>query len=578
MSDTLALAASIATMDRDQVARLLTARTASAHATDPLALATELLRPDALNRTLSRLPGSLLQQLRGDASTPPTDPEALRLLGLLGLADRTSVRLTVVTSAVDRAFAALEERDAPPAPEAVVADPAATTHDAATWYAPALTATAQVAECVRSLQRSSGRLNRNGSIAVATVRGLAETIGVSDREAQLALETMQRAGFLESRDRAFVPSPRASAWLRLPYLERWSALSEAVLGALPSPLRETLAGALDPRTTHELREHFPLLSDADLAASRDAASLLEYLGLSVGGSLTVPGRELLDGDSAGALETARRSMPQLSPGVYVQPDLSLVVPGPLAPSDEAVIAELSEPEQIGVASTRRITERALLSAFERGVSPERASDELTRISLTGMPQPLAYLLQSLAERSGAITLSEHHGDEGRTRISVANEALAERLLLDRALNHLHLQRGDATTLFARLRAEHVLAALTDARHPATLTPSADADTTADPDPAQPAAPAPADAPDPAAIASQAARIVEAAHAAPGDFTRRIELAVRDRAPITVSVSANGVTRQFRLLPMSLDSGRLRALDQTADVERTLPVNLITAVD
>ena len=63
----------------------------------------------------------------------------------------------------------------------------------------------------------------------------------------------------------------------------------------------------------------------------------------------------------------------------------------------------------------------------------------------------------------------------------------------------------------------------------------------------------------------------------GDLTRRLELAIRDRSPVRVTAVAGKDEREFTLLPVSLKGGRLRATDQQAGVERTLPVSAITAV-
>jgi hypothetical protein len=47
--------------------------------------------------------------------------------------------------------------------------------------------------------------------------------------------------------------------------------------------------------------------------------------------------------------------------------------------------------------------------------------------------------------------------------------------------------------------------------------------------------------------------------------------------VRVTAVAGGDEREFTLLPVSLKGGRLRATDQLAGVERTLPVSAITAV-
>ncbi|WP_010156179.1 helicase-associated domain-containing protein, partial [Leucobacter chromiiresistens] len=317
------------------------------------------------------------------------------------------------------------------------------------------------------------------------------------------------------------------------------------------------------------------------------------------------------------------AMPETAAGVYVQPDLSVVVPGPLPPRDEAVLVALARPEHIGVASTRRISEASIAGAYERGLTPATAREAFARISLTGIPQPLEYLLSSLGERVGGIVVSEHHGDEGRTRLAFARAELAATILVDRTLQHLQLHRTRAseTELFSRLSPDHVLAALADARYHASSGAAAlheaegaldappEAARTDEPE-TEPGADANADgapsnaprtgsgtAPSSAAGAAASAaapdrdhspspqealvdRVFTAARSEPGtgDFTRRLELAIRDRSPVRVTAESRGEVRTFTLLPVSVSAGRLRAADQSAGVERTLPITLITAVE
>ena len=64
----------------------------------------------------------------------------------------------------------------------------------------------------------------------------------------------------------------------------------------------------------------------------------------------------------------------------------------------------------------------------------------------------------------------------------------------------------------------------------------------------------------------------------GDLTRRLKLAIRERSTVRVVAVAGDDEREFTLLPVSLQGGRLRATDQVAGVERTLPVSAITTVE
>lgn len=662
MSGTLELASALAEMDRDALRALVARRKplAPGSVTDPIGLAAELLRAESITHAIlpleRRLLGALLQL------PEVADPDAVAVLtgsGLVGRDAGAPTPLNEVTTAVEEALSAagfppgsLRETRAPAhegevagetaaAPGGATAIPAARP-DTTSWFSPALTAVGQAAECLRALTIRPARLNRNGTVAVAAIRALAESTRIDMAEMPHVLQALSSAGLTTHRSDAqllFV-SARAADWLASDHRDRWIELANAMLRAMPDPLQTTLASSDSDlgAAVDDIAQRFPLLPAATVDAAARYAQVVEHVGLSVRGRLSDPAKLLLSGDPIAARAAVTGEMPGFAPGVYVQPDLSVVAPGPLLPSDEASLAVLSRPEQIGVATTRRITDLTLAEAFDQGSAPEQAREFLERISLTGIPQPLDYLLNSLATRIGDLIVDEHHGDGGRTRILVSRPELAETLLIDRALQHLQLHRADTfdqvpagsgpsaglraspapgIELFSRLRAEHVLTALTDARYqpssraaqapaaaaaaPSRTAPDTHFSATAtqfsggvDGEAAKhhakdllansvstPTAPDPATAAQfPEALAALVERVYLAARSEPGtgDFTRRLELAMRDRSAVRVTAEARGQLRSFTLLPVSIAGGRLRATDQVGGVERTLPVSMITAVE
>ncbi|MFT4232325.1 MAG: helicase-associated domain-containing protein [Leucobacter sp.] len=611
MSGTLALASAIAEMDRDALASLVRRRRPHAPAgiVDPIGLAAELLRPESIMRAITPLDRRALVLLLDlarssnlDGSEAPPEiarddepiAELLRL-GLLGLDGSVAIALPEVSEALQQALRAAqlepdELRDAPDE----TADEADADPEARAWVTAALASVAQASEILRTLRDRPARMNRSGTVAVATVRGLAESVGIDPEPASRTLVALEHADLAAPADGALVPTALAAHWLRLDHVDRWLALASAALASMPRPLRAALGSDRSlSAAAQRLSLRFPLLPRQQLAEAEEFAGLAEHLGLTRRGHLSRAAELLLAADRDSARELARQQLPEASAGVYVQPDLSVVVPGPLRPRDEAELAALTAPEHIGAASTRRATEASIAEALKRGIAPADARSAFERISLTGIPQPLDYLLGSLAARVGDISVSEHRGDTGRTRIAVGRGELADTLFVDRALQHLQLQRIDATTLLSRLRAEHVLAALADARYhasgpasdPASETLDAGWGAFGDPDPASTAAVVfgwtPTSEPE---LSGPLAEMVERVHAAArsepgtGDFTRRLELAIRDRTAVRVTAEARGQQHVFVLLPASLNAGRLRAADQAAGVERTLPVSMITAVE
>lgn len=669
MSGTLELASALAEMDRDALRALVARRKplAPGSVTDPIGLAAELLRVESITHAIVPLERRLLSALLELPDV--SDADAVAVLtgsGLVGRDAGIPVPLSEITTAVEEALAAAGispqsfTGTGSSDQEGAIAGGAETgssstdaipagSPDTSSWFSPALTAVGQAAECLRALTLRPARLNRNGTVAVAAIRALAESTRIDAAEIPDVLEALSSAGLTthHSDARLLFVSARAPEWLSSDHRDRWIALASTTLSAMPTPLRTTLAssGSDLGAAVDGIAQRFPLLPSATVEAAARYALVAEHLGLSVRGRLSDPAQLLLAGDSASARQIVVSEMPGFAPGVYVQPDLSVVAPGPLLPSDEASLAVLSRPEQIGVATSRRITDLTLAEAFDQGNAPEQTREFLERISLTGIPQPLDYLLKSLATRIGDLVVDEHHGDGGRTRIVVSRPELAETLLVDRALQHLQLHRPDTfdsafagsgahtstgIELFSRLRAEHVLTALTDARYqpssragqaPAAAIPAAgvgtqgpapgsagaaqgasrpivfaasEGDATrshtmettsaslpAGTSPSGSAAAEPATAAQfPEALAALVDRVYLAARSEPGagDFTRRLELAMRDRSAVRVTAEARGQLHSFTLLPVSIAGGRLRATDQVGGVERTLPVSMITAVE
>ncbi|MBL3685919.1 hypothetical protein D3248_02970 [Leucobacter zeae] len=560
---------------------------------------------------------------------------SLTSLGLLGREGSAPAALAEVTEALHEALGSAEHgggdpdrredragtNDAVSAANAGAAGPPRASGepaDTGSWYSPALTAVGQGFEILRALRDRPGRINRNGTTSVATIRGIADATGISAEDARRALEELRLAGLTAAvaAEQALVVSAEAEPWAALPHAARWIAIADGVLGSAGRALRTSIDRRIGSAThgvdlgaaIAELPYRFPLLPAADLAAADAFSDLAEHLGLAVDGWFSPPALALLAGERDRATALLRDQLPAPAPGVYVQPDLSVVLPGPLDPADELALARLARPEHIGVASTRRISEASLVEAFDRGWTADSARALFERLSLTGIPQPLDYLLSSLGARMGDIVVSDHHGDAGRTIVAVSRPDLAEMLLVDRGLQHLQLGRTSdpgapsPVMLVSRLRAEHVLAALGDARYPAVRgdasrrdpaeaaegRPETAAVPVPAPEPQGTVAPAASGTPDaatgpdglPTELSDLIERVHRAARADPGagDFTRRLELAIRDRSAVSVTAEASGQRRTFQLLPVSLSGGRLRATDQAAGVERTLPVNLIVAVD
>jgi hypothetical protein len=529
---------------------------------DPLSLAIELLRPESVSsalQSLSRAELSLLQRL-GD----PHEPEilaredldvlaSLRLRGLVGLSaagDGSASTLPEVSAALDRCslddLAAGFGADLTGFGPAPLDEGSTARDDTSAWFGAALASVARAAALLRTLEHRPARLSRRGAVTVTAQRELASATHDDPEHTARLLEALRLSGLVETAaghgaNPLLWPSPAAGDWLALPAPERWAALAEAFVAGIPSELAHTIrlqapgsAGeadaAIDVRfAAGPLLDHeFPLLPGALRERAREWAAAAESLGLTVGGRLTPPAILSLDGHRDEVLALARRDLPPPAPGVYLQPDLSLIVPGPLDPDDERALTSIADTEQLGAALTMRLSPATLTRALRAGQSVTEIRALLERLSLTGVPQPLDYLLGDLERKQLTGELAESHPPR---------------------ISRLH-------------------ARVTDLARQTGGSPGRES---ADPREADPQ------------TADELDRLAERVHAAAqqhstaGDLTRQLELAIRERTPVRVT-AVGPDERTFVLLPVSLAGGRLRATDQAAGVERTLPLRAITAVE
>lgn len=663
-------------MDRATLSRLIATRPpyATDSIIDPLTLALDLLRGESIARAIERLDRdalALLERLgRQDsgsaaagatpASTEHIGVAALTDLALLGTHNDAPVALTEVTDTLVTALTAAQvdlqqgqgtdsaggsvpgsatgSATAPAAVSAALSAAVPSTVQAATndprghhdWFVAALTSTQQAAAILRALQQQAGKVNRRGDIAVVTLRALAELTHINVDTVRHTLHTLSVAGLTTTTstrgdsNARLVPTPAASAWLQCGYAERWVTLVQARVQALTPEIRLTLNTVDNLHLlAAALGTEFPLLPDAPRAECAEFVLAAEALGMTADGLLTDVAREVISSEPEAATTLATQHMPEPVAGVYVQPDLSVIVPGPLSAQDETLLLSIADSEQVGVASTLRITPASLARALERGHSADTIRSELSRLSLTGVPQPINFLLDEIKNRT-SILVHAHSGAEGRSRIEVAQPELSATLQVDRAVHHLQLSVAPAAAaqepsvvtaasdevtappltphattavhLFSRLGPEHVLSALTDARYsaiagaqvggtqvagttnddtPSTSTSTQGADATA-----QALAPSAEELPNLSPeFTALVDRVLETASIAPGegDVSRRLDLAIRAKTPVKLTAAARGQEREFVLLPVSLARGRLRATDVAAGVERTLPIEAIVSV-
>lgn len=557
-ADARVLAERLAAMSDARLGSLLAARRVAAQVgwRDFFDAADALLAPDSVAAALRRLPRDVLADLaRG----------------------RPVVDDGVASSLVDEAGAALpsvrralEGVDLPPsrdeAPRAADETAAARAAERAFTTLAAL-ADVLVAALATPLSRVGG-----GAVGAADRRRLVQDEVVRDAEELDDLVALAHAaGLVRPIERAWLVTDAGEDWTREPTRRRWELLATGWRDALPAGLRTREGGWLPPSAWPDAYPLDPGWPERAASALRLAA----LLGLLAPDGAEAPWAAPFRAGAAADAAALAALLPGEVDRVFLQNDLTAISPGPLAPALDMRLRAMTVRESHAQASTYRFTEASLSSAIAGGENAAAIRSFLSELSLTGIPQPLDYLLTRTAERHGLVRVSVEPGS-GHTIVSSPDHHLVETIAVDQALRPLGLVR-EGGLLRARASRQTVYWALADARYPVV---AIDDDGRTIALHRRRLAPVPEDE----APEERYRAIIDRLRASHGDDAeaawreRELDAAVRAKAVIVVEVAMpDGSTQELTLEASGIGGGRLRGLDRAADVERTLPVALIRSV-
>lgn len=563
-----ALAVSLGARSDEQLARLFADRQVPPSATwrDMFDAAEALLEPASVARALPALTrretDALLAGLTGTPATGPLhdDLAARALVGADGLP------FPSVADAVREALP-----DGIPDAVAPLPGPAAVETDAASEAA--FTYAASVADILlQTLEAPLGRIG-SGSLGATERRRLVDAGAVSTpSDADLLVGLAADVGLLGANDRAWLVSSTGREWLRLPTLERWRRTAVALRDALPRAYRSADGGWIP---VGEWAGATPFDPEGPERAAVWARRL-ERWGLVDAAGRTAPWAEPLSRGDDVDTSALQDLLPPEVDRVYLQNDLTAIAPGPLAPHLDVRLRSMAARESRAQASSYRFSAATIGAAITAGETADSLRDFLTGISLTGLPQPLAYVIERTAAEHGRVRVMSDRASH-LTRVVTDDETLLRSMEIDQSLRSVALSRTDDDELVSHVSSDVVFWALTDAHYPAV---AVDADGRPR---ALERAKLAVDAPPAADPVHSYADLLGRLRDGVGDsdaawLERELDQAVRARAVIDVTVRLpDGSARVFRLEATGLGGGRLRGRDRGADVERTLPLSHIDGV-
>lgn len=279
--------------------------------------------------------------------------------------------------------------------------------------------------------------------------------------------------------------------------------------------------------------------------------------------------DALEQSLVAAIEEAVEASWPAQARVILQSDGTVLQLGWLPEAQAKRLSEWAEVKKVGVTVEYRLGWRGIHGALERGEAPAEIAAFLSAISGAALPQPIDYLIKEAARKFDSILLFEGLGEE-RSRLEFRDANLLELVLHDVRFRGLGLSRRGGKTLVSAASAGRVHELLLDGGIPVIwhhkevsvgrhLSGSSSWGQAL------------------AALRAIEQLKSESAGTEVGDLVERLNFAIRHRSEIGLSADIGGNHTEFRLLPLALKNGRLRAKDQVADVERTLPLSAIRLV-
>ncbi len=437
--------------------------------------------------------GSALGQVK-DArrpTTPATADSPVRWLlahGLLIAIDDDTVELPREVGLVvrgERALGALQ-----PSAPSLDAGPvkgleAAAAHTAAE-------AVTQVEVLLELWAASPPSVLRAGGVGVRDLKKAAKELDVPEQRVALLAEIISTAGLLDQTggvEPEWVPTTAYDGWLASPPEARWTVLVSAWLDM---PRLPALAGERDerdkvlaplgpelerPSVPAERRRVLTALAGTKPGTAPSPESVTAHLvwsaprrggrlrdlvhrwtlaeadglGLTGRGGMSAAGRALLGGDEREAGRLLSQHLPDPLDHVLVQPDLTVVAPGPLERPLAQELSLTADVESTGGATVYRVSETSVRRALDAGRSASDLHELFRTRSRTPVPQALTYLVDDVARRHGRMRVGV-----ASTYVRCDDETLLSEVLAAKRTGPLRLRRLAPTVLVSTAPLDLVL--------------------------------------------------------------------------------------------------------------------------
>jgi hypothetical protein len=428
-------------------------------------------------------------------------------------------------------------------------------------------------ELVIELEQNYVREVGRGQVGLPELKRIALHLGRDIEYVRLLYALAQLASLIGLSDKRWKVGSQYLTWLTNSPEARWQHIAKTWLSLLGESTAIELSNSVNLRAS--FAETFPIASEGFLSHITRLTQFADLIGLTSSDQSTSWFKPLLEGKLDVATKLLAANLPKTQNRIIIQADLTIIAVGPLPTDKELQLRRFVETERIGIASTYRISSLSATYGLETGLTEAGIRALLTELSGTSLPQPVDYLIREAASRFGRLVL---RATPNGTRIESNDQILLAQILNDSTLRTLSLTKSSEIALESRFELDIVYYLLRESKYAAIRKDSRD----------QVVSSWRAAGSNESSIL-QTSSVVEdiqrlrdhdtrLGEAPEGqDIVRQIEMAIKTKATLVVSLQMNGAHREFSIEPTGLVNGRLRGKDRQADCERVLPLASVTGV-
>jgi hypothetical protein len=428
-------------------------------------------------------------------------------------------------------------------------------------------------ELVIELEQNYVREVGRAQVGLPELKRISLHLGRDIEYVRLLYALAQLASLIGVSDKRWKVGSQYLTWLTNSPEQRWQHIAMTWVSLLGETSAAELATAVNLRSA--LKETFPIANEGFLTHMTKLTQLAEMIGLTTSDRTTSWFRPLLEGKLESATKLLALNLPKTQNRIIVQADLTIIAVGPLPTDKELELRRFVETERIGVASIYRISTLSVTYGLETGLVEQDIRALLTELAGTALPQPVDYLIREAATRFGRLVLREVPNG---TLIQSNDQILLTQILNDSSLKTVSITKSSENTLESRFELDIVYYLLRESKYAAIRKDSKDqvvSSWRAAGSNESSLTKTSSVIEDIQRLRAHDKRLGEAPEGQ--DIVRQIEMAIKTKATIWVSLQMNGAQREFPIEPTGLANGRLRGKDRQADCERVLPLASVTGI-